>query len=93
MDGSSRTIIVQGLTRLHWPNGLAIDEQTLRLFITDAYLDRIVSCGFNGQDFSIVYSQSFMIRHPYAIGVFGVSQLHLRLHTAYILVLLVYVAA
>jgi len=39
LDGGNRQTIVQG--DLKWPNGLVIDQASLRLFWTDAGLDKI----------------------------------------------------
>jgi len=73
MDGSNMIQIVSGSDKVHWPNGLAIDEQTMKIFITDAYLDQISCFDFSGQGFRVVYQQSDMVQHPYAIGVFKVG--------------------
>ena len=39
LDGGNRQTIVQG--DLKWPNGLVIDQASLRLFWADAGLDKI----------------------------------------------------
>jgi len=39
LDGGNRQTIVQG--DLKWPNGLVIDQVSLRLFWADAGLDKI----------------------------------------------------
>ena len=76
MDGTNASVIVNGSARVHWPNGLAIDEQLDRLYITDAFLDRIVYCDLTGAGFTVLLQQSALIQHPYAIGVFKASIVH-----------------
>jgi hypothetical protein len=70
MDGTNASVIISGRVKVHWPNGLAIDEQLDRLYITDAYLDRIVYCNLTGAGFAVLLQHSVLIQHPYAIGVF-----------------------
>ena len=47
-DGSNRTTILSD--KLYWPNGLAIDIYTQRLYVMDAKLDFIDSCDYDGSN-------------------------------------------
>ncbi len=46
MDGNARSVIVT--TKLYWPNGLALDYTTHRVYFTDAYLQYIDYCDYDG---------------------------------------------
>lgn len=48
MDGTVREVIVN--TKLYWPNGLALDYTTQRLYFADAYLKYIDYCDYNGRN-------------------------------------------
>lgn len=48
MDGAGRQVIVS--TKLFWPNGLALDYTTRRVYFADAYLKYIDYCDYNGNN-------------------------------------------
>ena len=67
MDGSARRTIVTG--NLVWPNGLAIDKLTNRLFWVDAKLDKIEVLDLNGGNRQLIMSSAANI-HPYGLAVY-----------------------
>ena len=67
LDGSNRALVVA--TNLVWPNMVAIDYTDNRLFWTDSRLDRISSCGLNGEDVRIVLSSDAFTSHPFGIAI------------------------
>ncbi len=71
MDGVTPVDLITG--GLHWPNGITIDEQTSRLYWTDAWLDRIEMAYLDGTHREVLLSQN--VPHPYAIGVYKVNWL------------------
>jgi sugar lactone lactonase YvrE len=46
MDGSQRSVIVS--TKIYWPNGLALDIPTRRVYFADSKLDFIDFCNYDG---------------------------------------------
>ena len=46
MDGSGRNVIVS--EKIFWPNGLALDLPTKKLYFSDARLDYIEYCNYDG---------------------------------------------
>ena len=46
MDGNNRTVIVR--KKIYWPNGLAIDLPTKRIYFADSKLDYIDFCNYDG---------------------------------------------
>ena len=46
MDGSSRQAIIT--TKIYWPNGLALDIPTKRVYFADSKLDFIDFCNYDG---------------------------------------------
>lgn len=48
MDGTVRQVIVS--TKLYWPNGLALDYTTRRVYFADAYLKYIDYCDYDGNN-------------------------------------------
>lgn len=48
MDGTVRSVIVS--TKLYWPNGLALDYTTKRVYFADAYLKYIDYCDYDGKN-------------------------------------------
>lgn len=48
MDGTMRKVIVS--TKIYWPNGLALDYTTQRVYFADAYLRYIDYCDYNGNN-------------------------------------------
>ncbi|XP_014344907.1 low-density lipoprotein receptor-related protein 2a [Latimeria chalumnae] len=67
-DGSHVQPIVN--TTLGWPNGLAIDWSSLRLYWVDAFFDKIEHSTFDGLDRRTLDRISQM-SHPFGITVFG----------------------
>ena len=70
MDGSNIRYVIS--TNIHWPNGIAIDDQTQKLYWTDAYLDRIEMAELDGSHRRVLLSEN--VPHPYAIGIYKVCQ-------------------
>ena len=68
MDGRNAQKLIEN--GLHWPNGITIDEQTSRLYWTDAYLDRIEMAYLDRTHREVLLSEN--VPHPYAIGVYKV---------------------
>lgn len=46
MDGTERSVIIS--TKIYWPNGLALDVATKRVYFADSKLDFIDTCLYNG---------------------------------------------
>ncbi len=46
MDGSDRRVIIS--TKIYWPNGLALDIPTKRVYFADSKLDFIDFCNYDG---------------------------------------------
>ena len=46
MDGANREVIIS--TKIYWPNGLALDIPTKRLYFADSKLDFIDFCNYDG---------------------------------------------
>lgn len=59
MDGFGRKAIVT--TKVYWPNGLALDYTTRRLYFADAYLKYIDYCDYDGNNRYQVFA-SDMVR-------------------------------
>ena len=66
-DGSN-LLVFKNVT-LGWPNGLAIDFQTDRLYWCDALLDHIQHSNLDGSDVKTVNSR--LIRHPFSIVIYN----------------------
>lgn len=54
--------------KLEWPNGLAIDRPTNRLYWNDAKLSTIESSDLNGKDRKLIINN---VPHPYGLVVVG----------------------
>ena len=67
MDGSVPTSIVD--TDLNWPNGLALDQGTSRLYWIDARGDRLETSKLDGSDRRLVKTNG--IKHPYSMDIFA----------------------
>ena len=67
MDGSNRAKILDS-TVLRWPNGLAIDYDTSRLYWTDAKMDHIMSSNFDGGQRDHVATG---LSHPFGLDVYN----------------------
>ena len=64
LDGGSRRSIVQG--DLQRPNGLVIDETSLKLFWADAGLDKIETSNLMVKHFLWILSMNFLSFFSYA---------------------------
>lgn len=62
-DGSN-LIVFRNIT-LGWPNGLAVDFATDRLYWCDALLDHVQHSNLDGTDVKTI--NSTLIRHPFSI--------------------------
>ena len=67
MDGSLPFPIID--TGLNWPNGLALDQGTSRLYWVDAHSDIIETCNLDGGDRRVIKSDG--IRHPFSMDIFA----------------------
>ena len=64
MDGTGfRYLIISGV---YWPNGIALDRENLRIYWIDAYLDKMESASYSGQDRHLLIDASYTF-HPYDI--------------------------
>lgn len=69
MDGEDVTILVN--TSIQWPNGLAFDMPSNRLFWGEAYYDLLESIRLDGtRRISVKPSTNFMSLHPFSVAVF-----------------------
>lgn len=69
MDGQGRTEIIN--TDLIWPNGLAIDYSTQRLYWADANLDKIEYSNVDGSGRTLLETGATGLLHPYALTIEG----------------------
>lgn len=56
-------------TDIRMPNGIAIDHQLQKLYWSDARLDKIERCDFNGGDRHVLLSEH--PQHPFDLAVYG----------------------
>ncbi len=71
MDGTEYRVILNRTNvkfGMKWPNGLAIDHVTLRLYWADAKLDYIAHSTFQGNDVRLLLAEH--VHHIFAISVF-----------------------
>ena len=68
MDGSSRQAIIT--TKIYWPNGLALDIPTKRVYFADSKLDFIDFCNYDGTGRQQVVANSHYLLHPHSLYVF-----------------------
>uniref|UniRef100_A0A3Q4H6C5 Low-density lipoprotein receptor-related protein 2 n=1 Tax=Neolamprologus brichardi TaxID=32507 RepID=A0A3Q4H6C5_NEOBR len=66
-DGSHALSIVN--TTLGWPNGLAIDWSSMRLYWVDAFFDKIEHSNFDGQN-RLSLERISQISHPFGLTIF-----------------------
>ncbi|KAL7385074.1 hypothetical protein ABVT39_014795 [Epinephelus coioides] len=66
-DGSHALSIVN--TTLGWPNGLAIDWSSMRLYWVDAFFDKIEHSNFDGQN-RVTLDRITQISHPFGLTIF-----------------------
>lgn len=64
-DGSN-LIVFRNIT-LGWPNGLAVDFSTDRLYWCDALLDHVQHSNLDGTDVKTI--NSTLIRHPFSLVI------------------------
>ncbi|XP_028846293.1 low-density lipoprotein receptor-related protein 2a isoform X3 [Denticeps clupeoides] len=67
-DGSHALSIVN--TTLGWPNGLAIDWSSMRLYWVDAFFDKIEHSSFDGQN-RLSLERITQMSHPFGLTIFG----------------------
>ncbi|XP_020846577.1 low-density lipoprotein receptor-related protein 2 isoform X2 [Phascolarctos cinereus] len=79
MDGTNRTVIIKN--KIYWPNGLAIDYPNKLLYFTDAYLDYIDFCDYDGNYRRQVVASDLILRHPHALTLFEDSVYWTDRHT------------
>lgn len=65
MDGTARDILVPG-GGLIWPNGLAIDYQSRKLYWADAWTDYIECAEFDGSNRTVIVKG---LTHPFGLDV------------------------
>jgi len=68
MDGTNRSTVIN--TKIYWPNGLALDVATKRIFFADSKLDFIDSCFYNGSGRQQVLAGSHYLLHPHSLTLF-----------------------
>ncbi|CAJ0573858.1 unnamed protein product, partial [Mesorhabditis spiculigera] len=68
LDGSQRKELI--ISRIQWPNGLAIDYENDFLYWCDAFFAHIERVRPNGSDRQLIVSSSWA-NHPYGISVFN----------------------
>ena len=68
MDGSQRSTIIS--TKIYWPNGLALDIPTKRVYFADSKLDFIDFCNYDGTGRQQVIANNHHLLHPHSLAVF-----------------------
>ena len=68
MDGSNRQPIIS--TKIYWPNGLALDIPTKRVYFADSKLDFIDFCNYDGTGRQQVIANNHYLLHPHSLSVF-----------------------
>jgi len=67
LDGSDRCeLVTEGL---HWPNGVAVDQQLSRVYWSDAKIDILESASTDGSDRRVVLQEINML-HPFSLTIF-----------------------
>ncbi|KAG8559732.1 hypothetical protein GDO81_017431 [Engystomops pustulosus] len=67
-DGSHASPIVN--TTLGWPNGLAMDWGSLRIYWVDAYFDKVEHSNFDGSDRQTL-NRVTQMTHPFGLTIYG----------------------
>lgn len=70
MDGDPATRQVIVSTRVFWPNGLAVDFDSGRLYWADGKYNYIHSANVDGSDRSEIVADSQQLPHPFALTMF-----------------------
>ena len=70
MDGSNRRVIVSKSNSLKWPNGVAYDPGSNRIYWAESWYEYIGSCDIDGRQLRRFRNGSF-IKIPYGIIVHG----------------------
>ncbi|CAJ0930175.1 unnamed protein product, partial [Mesorhabditis belari] len=68
MDGSNREIIVKD--KIYWPNTIALDFTTKRVYFADSKLDYIDFVNYDGSGRTQVISAQKFVQHPHAVAIF-----------------------
>ncbi|XP_063283919.1 low-density lipoprotein receptor-related protein 8 [Pelobates fuscus] len=68
LNGGDRQILVSD--SIEWPNGIALDLLTRRLYWLDAKLHTISSVDFNGANRKLLIFSENELSHPYGLAVF-----------------------
>ncbi|CDW53518.1 Low-density lipoprotein receptor-related protein [Trichuris trichiura] len=68
MDGSDFRVIVD--TKIYWPNGLAVDLPTKRLYFADSKLDYVEYVNYDGTGRHQVIANEKYVLHPHSLAVF-----------------------
>ena len=68
MDGTLRQAIIT--TKIYWPNGLALDIPTKRIYFADSKLDFIDFCNYDGSGRQQVIANNHYLLHPHSLSVF-----------------------
>ncbi|PAV62586.1 hypothetical protein WR25_26419 isoform C [Diploscapter pachys] len=68
MDGSDRTVIVD--TKIYWPNTIALDFTTDRVYFADSKLDYIDFVSYDGTGRTQVLCSPKLVQHPHALAIF-----------------------
>ncbi len=67
MDGTHREVIVKD--RINWPNGLAVDVDTQRIYWCDAKTDMIETAAADGSDRRVLIRDQ--LPHPFGFTILG----------------------
>uniref|UniRef100_A0A158P9R2 EGF-like domain-containing protein n=1 Tax=Angiostrongylus cantonensis TaxID=6313 RepID=A0A158P9R2_ANGCA len=68
MDGTDRRVIVN--TKIYWPNTIALDLTTERVYFADSKLDYIDFVNYDGTGRTQVLSSPKFVQHPHALAIF-----------------------
>uniref|UniRef100_A0A183BS53 EGF-like domain-containing protein n=1 Tax=Globodera pallida TaxID=36090 RepID=A0A183BS53_GLOPA len=68
MDGTDRTVLVS--TKIYWPNSIALDFTTNRVYFADSKLDYIDFVDYDGKSRTQVIASSKFVQHPHAMSIF-----------------------